>query len=392
MSLDITRLLAPTRPITTRYRDGILIAAIVFLTALGVWSAIATVEEQVRAPGTVIVSSRSQVVQSVDGGILKLLHVREGQAVRAGDLIAELDPVRFQASTDEVEAKMVALHATIERLTAELSGLPLRFPPSVHGHRDIMESQRALYEKRQQAQREELSALEQSIALAQQGLDLLLKLEASGDAAQSEILKARQQVGDLRAQLTNKRNAFRQDAQKELANAQADLAQSEQVYAQRNQALQSTYLRAPMSGIVKNVRFTTIGAVLKAGEELLEIVPSDDVLIVEARVRPADVAFLHNGLRANIKLDAYDYTLYGSLKGHVTYISPDTLEDDTRRDDKPYYRVHVETDGLVPKGRKMLDIRPGMTASVEIITGSRTVANFVLKPLRRSADEAMHER
>lgn len=389
---DARQLLAHTRPIRSASRDVVLIAVAALLVVLGVWAAFARIEEQVRAPGTVIVSSRSQVVQSVDGGILKVLHVREGQVVHAGDLIAELDPVRFRASTDEIEAKLIALHATVERLTAELNGLPLSFSPGVQAHRDIMASQRALYEKRAVAQREELAALEQSIALAQQGLDLLLKLEASGDAAQAEILKARQQVGDLRAQLTNKRNGFRQDAQKDLAAAQADLAQNEQVFAQRNEALQSTYLRAPMSGIVKNVRFTTIGAVLKAGEELLQIVPSDDVLIVEARVKPADVAFLHNGLRANIKLDAYDYTIYGSLKGKVIYISPDTLEDDTRRDDKPYYRVHVETDSHLAAGSRNLDIRPGMTAAVEIITGSRSVANFVLKPLRRTVDESLHER
>lgn len=392
MNPHARQLLAHTRPIRSGRRDAVLIAAAAFLLVLGAWSAFARIEEQVRAPGTIIVSSRSQVVQSVDGGILKALHVREGQSVRAGDLIAELDTVRFRASSDEIEAKMVALRATVERLTAELNGLPLTFSPAVQAHRDIMVSQRALYEKRAVAQREELAAIEQSALLAQQGLDLLLKLEASGDAAQTEILKARQQVGDLRAQLTNKRNGFRQDAQKDLAAAQSDLAQSEQVFAQRNEALQSTYLRAPMSGIVKNVRFNTIGAVLKAGEELLQIVPSDDVLIVEARIRPADVAFLHNGLPANIKLDAYDYTIYGSLKGKVIYISPDTLEDDSRRDDKPYYRVHVETGNPLASGRKNLDIRPGMTAAVEIITGSRTVADFMLKPLRRTVDESLHER
>ena len=199
-------------------------------------------------------------------------------------------------------------------------------------------------------------------------------------------------MNDLRAQQANKHNGFRQDAQLELAKVQSELAQTEQVYAQRHEALTSTQLRAPMSGIVKNVRYTTLGAVLKAGDELLQIVPSDDALIIEARVKPSDVAFLRHGLRANVKLDAYDYTLYGALKGEVIYISPDTLEEDLKRDEKPYYRVHIRTDSNVPNGQKALEVRPGMTASVEIITGSRTIANFVLKPLRRTVDEALHER
>ena len=385
-------LLARTRPITFHRLDILLWSALTFCVVLVIWASIAMIEEQIRALGTVIVSSRSQVVQSVDGGILKVLHVKEGQQVQAGDLIAELDPVRLQASSDEIVAKMAALQASIERLTAELTEQPLHFSKAVTQHPDIQSSQLALYEKRLRAQREELAAITQSTNLSQQQLDLLLKLASAGDASQTEVLAAQKQVNDLRAQRANKYNSFRQDAQLELAKAQAELAQTQQVYAQRQEILTSTLLRAPISGIVKNVRYTTLGAVLKAGEELMQIVPSDDALVIEARVKPSDVAFLHNGLPANVKLDAYDYTLYGALKGNVIYISPDTLEEDLKRDEKPYYRVHIKTTSNSPLGQKALEVRPGMTASVEIITGSRTVANFVLKPLRRTVDEALHER
>ena len=392
MNADSDALLARTRAIDLKRLDLLLVAAAAFLLTLMIWAEIAVIEEQIRATGTVIVSSRSQVVQSVDGGSLKVLHVKEGQQVQAGDLIAELDPVRLQASTDEITAKMIGLQATIERLTAEVTEQPLQFSKAILAYPNILSSQSVLYDKRRRAQQEELTAISKSGDLAQQELDLMLKLASAGDASQSEVLKAQRQVNDLRAQQANKHNGFRQDAQLELAKVQSELAQTEQVYAQRHEALTSTQLRVPMSGIVKNVRYTTLGAVLKAGDELLQIVPSDDALIIEARVKPSDVAFLRHGLRANVKLDAYDYTLYGALKGEVIYISPDTLEEDLKRDEKPYYRVHIRTDSNVPNGQKALEVRPGMTASVEIITGSRTIANFVLKPLRRTVDEALHER
>lgn len=385
------RLLQRLAPLTLRRNDALLVSCSALLVVAALWAALAHVEEQIRAPGTVIASSRSQVVQSVDGGTLKALHVKEGDTVRAGDLIAELDPVRFQASSEEIAAKVAALQAGIVRGEAELSGRPLVFGPALARFPDIVQAQSALHHKRLQAQQEELQALEQSAVLAQEELEALTRLAEAGDAGRSEVLRARRQLNDLRAQATNKRNAFRQEAQQELAKARTELAQTEQVYTQRSEALQSTYLRAPMAGVVKNVRLTTRGAVLKAGDELLQIVPSDDPLVIEAKVAPADVAFLRQGLRASVKLDAWDYTLYGALDGRVVYISPDTLEEDLRRDEKPYYRVHVQTAGNAPPGRQPLDVRPGMTATVEIITGERSIANYLLKPLRRTADEALHE-
>lgn len=385
------RLLDRLPPLTVKRLDRLLFACVAMIVVFSVWAAIASIEEQIRAPGTVIASSRSQVVQVVDGGSLKVLHVKEGDAVKAGDLIAELDPVRFQASSEEIAAKVASLEANLQRLDAELTGRPLAFSKDLARHTDILQSQIALHRKRRQAQEEELQALAQSAVLAEEELEALVKLAEAGDAGKSEVLKARRQLNDLRAQTTNKRNAFRQEAQLELAKTRAELDQTQQVFTQRSEALQSTYLRAPMAGVVKNVRMTTRGAVLKAGDELLQIVPSDDPLIIEAKVAPADVAFLRRGLPANVKLDAYDYTLYGSLKGKVVYISPDTLEEETRGEMRPYYRVHIQTDSNSPKDRKPLDVRPGMTAGVEIITGERSIANYVLKPLRRTVDEALHE-
>jgi adhesin transport system membrane fusion protein len=366
--------------------DPMLQMVILFLLALMTWACFANIEEQIRAQGKIITSSRSQVVQVIDGGALK-----EGAQVQAGDLLAMLDPVRFQASNDEIAVKVAALRATLERLSAELDGRELIFSEVVSAYDGLLQSQRELHKKRLQTQRQEIAGIQRSLDLAQEELYSLRRLEEMGDASRTEVLRAERQVSELNAQITNKRNQFRQEAQAEHSKTRGELEQTEQVLAQRKEALESTQVRAPMSGLVKNVRFTTLGAVLKPGDELLQIVPSDDPLVVEARVRPSDVAFLRVGMKANVKLDAYDYTLYGSMPGHVTYISPDTLEEDLRRDEVAYYRVHVQTNQQLTTAGKRLDVKPGMTASVEIITGDRSVANFVLKPLRRNIDQALHE-
>ena len=386
------RLFARTEPLQVRRIYRVLTTFIAVLLAAAVWSSWATLEEQIRAPGTAIVSSRSQVVQVVDGGVLRKMHVREGDSVVAGDLIAELDTVRFEANSEEIAVKVISLRGTIARLLSELEGRPLKFPPEVLARPEVVESQRNLYERRRQLQEEDQKAIAQSLKLAQEELALLEQLEAGGDASRSEVLKARRQVNELKATATNKRNTYRQEAQAELTKSRADLEQAEQVLTQRREALQSTRIRAPMTGTVKNVRVTTLGAVLKAGDELLQIVPTDDPLLMEAKVRSADVAFVRTGLRANVKFDAYDYTIYGSLKGHVIYISPDTIEAERNSDEEPTYRVHIEIDEIPQDRKREIDVIPGMTGTVEIITGERTVAQYLLKPLRRISSEALVER
>lgn len=386
------RLFARTEPLDIQrsVRVAVILCAVVFIGAL--WAAWAELEEQIKAPGTVIVSSRSQVVQVVDGGVLQNLLVREGDSVKAGDLIAELYTVRFQANSEEMAAKVFNLKASLKRLEAEINGTPLSFPEDIAKKPDIVAAQMNLFARRQQLQREEQDAIEKSIKLAQEELASLVELEKTGDASRTEVIRARRQVNDLRATATNKRNAYRQDAQTELARSRAELEQAEQVLTQRNEALDATRIRAPMTGTIKNVRITTLGAVLKPGDELLQIVPSDDPLIIEVKVRSADVAFVRKDLHANVNLDAYDSAIYGSLKGHVTYISPDTLMDEQRRDEQPYYRVHIQIDEMPETRGKSMEVLPGMTVNAQIITGKRTVAQYLLKPLRRISSDALTER
>lgn len=380
------------------YRGGgwaaaalVALAATVALAAA--WAAWAELDEVTRAPAAVIASSRSQVVQVLEGGILQELKVHEGEQVRKGELIATLDAGRANASVGEVTARLSALKATVARLEAEIGLKPLNFPPEVKADVELVRGQTALMAKRQQALREEIAALDAALNLARNEQSAYEKLVAQGDAGNTELLRARRQVNDLSAQITNRRNKYLQDTQAELAKARDDLAQTLQSLAQRDESLKSTRIYAPADGLVKNVKVTTLGGVLRAGDELLQIVPTGDKLLVEAKVRPSDIAFIKAGLTGNVKLDTYDYTVYGSLEGRVSYVSPDALHEDTRQGEVSYYRVLVELP-VSPRTRKgrELTVLPGMTGTVEITTGRRTVADYLLKPLRRGVAEGLRER
>ncbi|TDU31195.1 adhesin transport system membrane fusion protein [Panacagrimonas perspica] len=376
---------------------GPLAAATGLLLILGAfcaWASVAQLEEQIHAAGSFIASSRSQVVQAVDGGAIVELRVREGGAVEAGQVIAVLDPTRSQASNDEAAAKAASLEANIARLRAEVLGTAIEFPPHIALDAGIVQGQRNLMDQRQRALREDIASMQASLTLARQELDAYERLATTGDASESELLKARRQASELQGQITSRRNKYLQEAQAELTKARDDYAQAKQQLSQRSAVLASTQIRAPMKGVVKNIRVTTIGGVLKPGEELLEIVPNDDSLIVEAKVRTSDVAFLRLGLPSNIKIDSYDYTIYGSIRGKVRYISPDTLTEESRQGQITYYRVQIETLDPHPQTLKgtPFEIIPGMVANVDIRTGQKTVANYLLKPLRKAANESLTER
>lgn len=380
----------PISPASSGKMIWLLAGLVVFFAGWANW---AELEEQVRAQGKVIVSSRSQIVQAVDGGVLSALYVKEGQIVKAGDLLAELDQARFFASAEETRAKALNLRANSQRLAAELSGRSIRFSADIKKDKGLVARQSDLHKRRLRQQRQEQESVEKSLRLAKQELSALQELAASGDASQSELLNVRRQVVDLQAQIINSKNEYRRAAQEQLSNTEAELEQTMQVLRQRDEALNATKITAPMAGAIKNIGVTTIGAVLQGGEEILQIVPSDEPLIVEARVYSKDVAFVRNGLDANVKLDAYDFTVYGGMRGTVTYVSPDTIEEDLQQNEDPYYRAIIEIYEIPQRpGVDPIEIIPGMTSTVEIITGHKTVAQYVLKPLRRGSAAALSER
>jgi adhesin transport system membrane fusion protein len=356
------------------------------------WAAWADLDIITRAPGQVIANSRNQVVQAPDGGVLEAMLVREGDRVRRGQLLFRFEAAKAGAAFQESQGKAAALRAQLVRLQAEVLGTPPRFI----GNAEVVQVQRALYERRQRALNEEIAALQSSLALVEQELAMNMPLLQSGDVSRAEILKLQRQVAELQGQITNRRNKFLQDAQADLAKAQEDLDAIQQVATQRREQLSYTEVRAPMDGIVRNVRLTTEGGVARPGDEILQIVPLDDDLVVEAKVRPADIGFLKTGLPATVKLDAYDYAIYGALHGQVSYISADTLLEEGSRaaNETPYYRVHVRMPRaeLATSAARRLDIQPGMTAQVEIKTGRQTVLRYLTKPVMKTLHEAMGER
>ena len=238
------------------------------------------------------------------------------------------------------------------------------------------------------------------LALARRELAMVAPLVETGDAPQADLLKLERQIAELQAQITNRNNKYLQDAQAELARAEEELAGVQQMLAQRADLLSRAELRAPVNGLVKNIRVTTLGGVLKPSEELMQIVPLDGQLLVEARVRPADIAFVKIGQPASVKIDAYDYTIYGWLDGTVSYISPDTLTEDLRQGEQAYYRVQVKAidrhfsgkAGTVGEAGQAIDLQPGMTATVEVKTGSNTVLRYLMKPIVKTVRESLVEK
>lgn len=358
------------------------------------WANWAELDQITRASGQVISSSRNQVIQVMEGGVLSELPVREGSAVKRGQLLARFDHTKAEASYLESAAKAAALKATVARLNAEIFGGTPSFPKELAKYPDFRANQLALFAKRQGALREEVSSLEKAEALIKEELEMNLPLVQAGDVSRAEIIKLQRQLVDVRSQITNKRNKYLQDCQAELVKAEEDLAGVQQIVTQRKEQLSFTEVLSPMDGIVRNVRLTTLGGVAKPGEEIMQIVPADEDLIIEAKVKPAEIAFVKPGLASTIKLDAYDYSIYGVLHGEVSYISADTLTETIQGTEQSYYRVQIKTTGkgLVNKQNEPILIQPGMTAMVEVKTGKKSVLRYLTKPITKTLSESLGER
>lgn len=374
----------------------IIITIAVALVAFIAWSLWAELDQITRAPGKVIPIGRVQIIQSADGGVIGEIRVREGDLVKRGELLVVLDKVKLQAAVTESRAKVAALKSQMARIQAELYDRPLNFPADVASYTEFVANQRQLYIKRRAALQSDLSALRSMRTLMQEELNLNLPLVKSGDVARSEVIRMQRGMVDVDGQISGKQAKYIQDLQTEFAKTEEDLVTAQQVMTQREDALKATDLVAPTDGIVKNVRLTTVGGVLRPGDEVLQIVPTGEKLIVEAQVAPRDIAFVKLGQTASVKFDAYDSGIYGAGHGKVTYISPDTLAEQ-RQDGSQniYYRVNVEVDisKMRPKHPgEVIAIQPGMTVIAEIITGKNTVFRYLTKPILKTASESMGER
>lgn len=366
----------------------------VALIGLLVWAAWAKIDQVSRAVGQVIPAGRVQVIQSADGGVIGQILVREGDRVRRGQTLVVLDPVRIQAAVEESRAKVASYRTVKSRIEAELFNRPLAFTDDVRAFPEFIANQKQLYSRRRTAQAEDIATLRNMQGIARRELEMNMPLLEYGDVSRSEIMRLQRAVADIEGQIANRQNKYLQDLQAEYSRTEEDLVVAEQTLKQRIAALDATVLVAPTDGVVKNVRFTTIGAVLRPGDEVLQIVPTGDRLIVEAKVSPVDIAYLRVGQNASVKFDAYDSSIYGSAEGKVIYISPDTLTEQKASGEQIFYRVNVRADprGMRPRAGEEIEIQPGMTAVVEIKTGSNTVLGYLLKPISKTFGESMTER
>lgn len=362
------------------------------------WATASEIVQISHAQGQVIASARTQSVQAAMEGVVAGLLVKEGQQVTAGQVLARLDRSQAEAAFLDTQGKVAALRATLVRLNAEVFGRPLVFPEEVKAYPNFISNQAELFRRRQSALNSEIAALRESLSLAEQELALNQPLVATGDIGKLEIIRLKRVVADLSGQISTRRSKYLQDAQAEMTKAEEELATQRQVLAERASILERTEIVAPADGIVKNIQTTTPNAKVRAGDLILELVPTGGELIVEVKLKPADVATIRVGLPTSIKLDPYDYTIYGALRGKVRYVSPDALSERTAQGELTYYRVQIAIDRPQPEAQsearpdRRIEIQPGMTCVVDIETGHHTVLSYLTKPITKTLSESMRER
>jgi adhesin transport system membrane fusion protein len=408
-----------------------------FVALFLIWANFATLNEVTRGDARVVPSQKVQVIQNLEGGILSEMLVHEGQVVQAGDVILRIANSNAQSAYQDSHTQSLTLKAMMARLTAEIQNTEPAFPPEVRQEApQIVASERALYDSQmaqyksdvavlndQLTQRQQeiaelktrTEALTRSLGLAKQQRDIVAPLVQSGAAAKLDLVKDDQMVSDLEGQLAEaqaslpqveaardeasrrlqgKTVSFQSDAQAELNKHSAELnALSDKAVAERDR-VDRTEVRSPVRGVVKEIKVNTIGAAITPGQDLVEIVPLEDTLLIEAKIRPSDIAFLSPGQPATVKITAYDYSVYGGLQAKVEQISADTIKDE---DDGPrpetFFRVTLRTDkNYLGDAAHPLPIMPGMTATVEILTGHKTVLDYLLKPILKAKERALTER
>ena len=362
------------------------------LLVLLAWAWLFKLEEVSTGTGKVVPSSKEQIIQSLEGGILTKLNVREGEVVQQGQILAQLDPTRLASNVGESESLLLASKATAARLRAEVNGASLKFPAEVLKEPALVNEETALYHSRRSNLEESLAGLKQALILVEQELKMTEPLVAKGAASEVEVLRLKRQATDLRNQMNDVRNQYLVKSREELAKANTDIETQSQIVKGKSDTLSRTVFKSPVRGIVKEIDVMTLGGVVSQNGKLMTIVPLDEQLVVEARISPRDIAFIRPEQEALVKVTAYDYSIYGGLKGKVTVISPDTLRDEVKQD-QFYYRVYIRTDSdkLTNKDGKQFSITPGMVATVDIKTGEKTILDYLIKPFNK-AQEALRER
>ena len=362
------------------------------------WAALFEIEQTVRAQGQIIPTARTQVIQSADGGVLEKLLVEEGQSVKAGQELAILERERSQASYDESRAKAVALTVALARTQAEALDRAPEFGPALRTDPKIVAVQQDLYDQRRRSLQDELRSLQQGLDMALEELRMNEALLKNGDTSRLEVMRAKRQAVEIEAKINATRNKYLQDARAEATKLAEDLAAMAYKLDERRSVLGHTVLTAPIAGVVKYLKVTTIGGVLRAGDEMMQISPTEGGMVFEVKINPVDIGQLQLGLPVAIKLDAFDYSVFGNLEGTLVYLSSDTLvEQAANGQSSSYYRAQVILDAEKARSHPnpmlaAVVLKPGMTATVDIRTGQRSVLKYLAKPIFKAFGGAMNER
>nr|WP_282445365.1 MULTISPECIES: HlyD family type I secretion periplasmic adaptor subunit [unclassified Pseudomonas] len=409
-------------------------AIIGFFVFLVVWAGFSQIDEVTRGDGKAIPSSKLQKIQNLEGGIVAELYVKEGQIVEAGAPLIRLDDTRFVSNAGETEALRLAMQLRVERLSAQVDDRPLNIPDDVlKAAPSQAANERSLYESRRQQLKDEVGGLQEQLvqrqqelreftskqgqyrsqlSLQRQEINMSEPLVAQGAVSPVEVLRLKRAEMETRGQLDattlaipraesaikevqrkidETRGKFRSEALTQLNEARTELNKAESTGRALEDRVSRTLVTSPVRGVVKQLLVNTVGGVIQPGSDMVEIVPLDDTLLVEAKIRPQDIAFLHPGQEAVVKFTAYDYTVYGGLKAKLERIGADTITDEDKK--TTYYMITLRTDrSHLGTDEKPLLIIPGMVASVDIITGKKSILSYLLKPIIKARAEALHER
>ena len=365
---------------------------VTFLAVFLLWAYQAQVEVVTTGQAKVITSSKVQVVQNLEGGILEELLVAEGDFVKRDQVLARISDTNFASNYRESRARQLALRAAVARQQAEVSGTQPAFPSDVAKERpDFVREELALYRARQHELKESMDNLAITLGMVREELKLSEPLVKAGAISEVEILRLRRMEAENKARMDDRRNQFKAAASGELRQSQVELSRLEESIVAMQDRVRRTTVRSPMDGVVKTLKITTLGGIIQPGSDIMEIVPIEDRLLVETRISPSNVGFLRPGQPAMVKFSAYDFSVYGGLEGKVEHISADTIAD--TRANEIYYLVLVRTEkNSISAGDKSLTIIPGMTAGVDILTDRKTILQYILKPFLRARETAMRER
>lgn len=347
------------------------------------WASIAQINEIKRGDGRVIPLRRMQTIQSLEGGILSELAVQEGDIVKEGQTLARLDPTRSESAFLAAESEITALIAEVARLEAEVLERPALDFGDTPNSSEVTELK--LFTARRTKLEASLDALEAERTAIQEQIDITGPLTVSGSVSRINLLQLEQKKAELDGKISETRNVYVQDAYKDLAQRRAKLVMMQQELVQKQDEFRRTEIRSPVSGRVNNIDITTLGGVVQPGEPIMEITPTDDQLIIETKVKPRDVALIAPGMPASVKITAYDFATYGDLRGIVTQISEDTVEEDTPQGPTDFYRVMVRTErSYLERFGQQYGIRPGMIAQVDIESGRRSILSYLTRPILKA--------